>query len=592
VIYGSDALGGVMHFFTKTPQLSQDSAASITTNAFVRYATAAQEKTGHADVNISLKKWAFLSSFTVSDFEDLRQGNIRNARFGDWGKRTFFVQRIAGEDRMLANEDVNTQTSSGYTQYDFMQKVLFKPAGNIAHTLNLQYSTTSDIPRYDRLNLLGTDNKPRFAEWYYGPQNRLFASYKLDLQADNLLYNKARITAAYQQIEESRIDRRFGNNIRNNRTENLDIYSLNIDLNRHIATHEIRYGLELSRNMVRSEAFASNILTGQISALDTRYPDGGSSMNTAAAYISHTWEISPKVIFTDGLRFNYVHLEANFNNKELFPFLSDKVIQQQSAINGNLGLIYKTRTWRLSTLVSSGFRAPNIDDLSKVFESVPGNIIVPNPDIQPEYTYNGELSLGKTIAGKLQIEATGFYTAYTNAITIQPATISGADSLFYDGQLSRVTSNTNALQAYIYGYNVTISADLTPFASIHSTINYTYGRIRTDNTAYPLDHIPPLFGKTSITVKTKRFRGELFSLYNGWKRLKDYNKVGEDNLPYATPEGIPAWYTLNVRMAYHFTKTLQAQAALENILDRNYRIFASGISAPGRNLVFTFRLTI
>jgi hemoglobin/transferrin/lactoferrin receptor protein len=298
------------------------------------------------------------------------------------------------------------------------------------------------------------------------------------------------------------------------------------------------------------------------------------------------------VIFTDGIRFNYVHLEANFRNKEFFPFLSDKVVQQHSAVNGNLGLIYKTRTWRLSTVASTGFRAPNIDDLSKVFESVPGNIIVPNADIQPEYTYNGEVSLGRTIAGKIQLAATGFYTAYTNAITIQPATLNGADSLFYDGQLSRITSNVNALQAYIYGYHATLSADLTPFLSIHSTFNYTYGRIRTDSTEYPLDHIPPLFGKTSITVKTKRFRGELFSLYNGWKRLKDYNKVGEDNLPYATPEGTPAWYTLNVRMAYHFSKTLQAQAALENILDRNYRIFASGISAPGRNLVLTLRLTI
>jgi hemoglobin/transferrin/lactoferrin receptor protein len=226
-----------------------------------------------------------------------------------------------------------------------------------------------------------------------------------------------------------------------------------------------------------------------------------------------------------------------------------------------------------------------------VFESVPGNVIVPNPDIKPEYTYNGEATIGKTFAGKIQLEATAFYTAYTNAITIQPATINGADSLFYDGRLSRVTSNTNALRAYIYGYHATLSADLTSSLSLHSTINYTYGRIRTDSTAYPLDHIPPFFGKTSIAVKVKRFRGEFFSLYNGWKRLKDYNQVGEDNLPNATPEGTPAWYTLNMRLAYHMNKLLQAQAALENLLDRNYRIFASGISAPGRNLILTLRLS-
>jgi hemoglobin/transferrin/lactoferrin receptor protein len=593
VVYGSDALGGVMHFFTKTPQLSQDSiAAQFSTNAFVRYATAAQEKTTHADVNIGLKKWAFLSSITASDFNDLRQGNVRNPRFGDWGKRTFYVERADWEDRMVPNADVNSQKHSGYTQYDLLQKVLFKPAANISHQLNLQYSTSSDIPRYDRLTLLTAAGKPRFAEWYYGPQKRLFASYKLQLQAQRRLYNEIRMTAAYQQVEESRIDRRFASNTRNQRIENLDIYSLNLDASRHIATHEIRYGLEATRNLVRSAASARNILTGETATLDTRYPDGGSSMNTAAAYLTHTWEMGPKLIFTNGIRYTFVHLEANFRNKEYFPFLSDKVSQQHSAGNGNLGLIFKTSTWRLSAVASSGFRAPNIDDLSKVFESVPGNVIVPNPAVKPEYTYNGEVTIGKTLAGKIQMEGTGFYTAYTNAITLQPTAFNGADSILYDGQVSRVTSNTNALQAYIYGYSATLSADITPSVSLHSTLNYTYGRIRTDSIDYPLDHIPPVFGKTGVTLKTKKFRTELFSLYHGWKRLKDYNKVGEDNLPYATPEGMPAWFTLNVRAAYHFNKTWQAQVALENILDHHYRIFASGISAPGRNLMLTLRVRL
>jgi hemoglobin/transferrin/lactoferrin receptor protein len=407
-----------------------------------------------------------------------------------------------------------------------------------------------------------------------------------------MLYNQARIIAAYQQIEESRIDRRLASSIRNNRIEKLDIYSVNIDFNRNIRSHEIRYGIEATHNIVRSTAFASNILTGSLSALDTRYPDGGSIMRTAAAYLTHAWEISPKVILTDGIRYNYIHLQAKFHNKEFFPFPFDEVDQQHGSINGNLGLIYKTAKWHLSTVASSGFRAPNVDDLSKVFESVPGTIIVPNPDIEPEYTYNGEVSIGRTFKGKIQLSATGFYTHYTNAITIQPSVFNGSGTLFYDGQLSLVTSNINAQQAYIYGANATLSADLTTFLSLNSTLNYTYGRIQTDTVAYPLDHIPPLFGKTGLSLKSKRFRGELFSLYNGWKRLKDYNKVGEDNLPYATPEGTPAWYTLNVRLAYHFNKLIQTQAAMENILDRNYRIFASGISAPGRNLILSLRLTI
>ena len=89
--------------------------------------------------------------------------------------------------------------------------------------------------------------------------------------------------------------------------------------------------------------------------------------------------------------------------------------------------------------------------------------------------------------------------------------------------------------------------------------------------------------------RQKKFTGEVFALYNGWKRLKDYSASGEDNLAYATPHGMPAWYTLNARAGYRIHKYISAEVALENILDYNYRVFASGISAPGRNLVVTLR---
>lgn len=149
--------------------------------------------------------------------------------------------------------------------------------------------------------------------------------------------------------------------------------------------------------------------------------------------------------------------------------------------------------------------------------------------------------------------------------------------------------NVNALEANIYGTNLYFSAFVTDNFYITSTINYTYGRIETDTIDYPLDHIPPIFGKTSFNLNLKKFRGEFFVIYNGWKSLKDYNTYGEDNIAYATENGMPSWVTLNIRAAYQFSKNIQLQVALENILDQNYRVFASNISAPGRNLVITLR---
>ena len=87
----------------------------------------------------------------------------------------------------------------------------------------------------------------------------------------------------------------------------------------------------------------------------------------------------------------------------------------------------------------------------------------------------------------------------------------------------------------------------------------------------------------------KRFRIETYVLYNGWKRLKDYNVNGEDNLSNATANGMPAWYTLNVRTAFTVSKNIMIQAGLENIMDNNYRTFSSNISAPGRNFTLSLR---
>ena len=86
-----------------------------------------------------------------------------------------------------------------------------------------------------------------------------------------------------------------------------------------------------------------------------------------------------------------------------------------------------------------------------------------------------------------------------------------------------------------------------------------------------------------------KFKGEFFTQFSGWKKLSDYNLIGEDNFAYATPLGMPSWYTLNVRLGYQFTTDINLQVACENILDQNYRMFASNISAPGRNFVVTLR---
>jgi hemoglobin/transferrin/lactoferrin receptor protein len=246
---------------------------------------------------------------------------------------------------------------------------------------------------------------------------------------------------------------------------------------------------------------------------------------------------------------------------------------------------------RFTLGMASGFRAPNVDDAARIFESASNQLIVPNPDIDPEYTYTADLGVVQSIASKVRLEATGFYTWFRNAIALAPYQLSGKDSAEYNGNTVRVFANQNVNKAFLFGFNAAATIEFTPSLRLYSTINYTYGRLQQKAGEVPLDHIPPLFGKTSISYTGNRLSAEAYALYNGWKRLEDYNPSGEDNLQYATPEGMPSWATLNLKTSVVLHPHLTLQAGIENILDRNYRYFASGFSAPGRNFILALRST-
>ena len=356
--------------------------------------------------------------------------------------------------------------------------------------------------------------------------------------------------------------------------------------------HELSLGIDGQLNNVKSTASSVDIVTNQESPLDTRYPDGGSSMFFGAVYGQHIYKINNKLVLNDGLRFNYVSLDATFNDKTFFPFPYSNASQQSIAWSGNVGLAYMpVERWRFTFNASTGFRAPNIDDIAKVFESAGGiNLIVPNPDLEPEYSYNLDLGITYVVNDRLKLEGTGYYTWLNDAVIQQPFTLNGKDSVDYDGKMTAVVANQNAANGFLYGFNTAVTAHLVPNVTLYSTINFTYARyFDAADVQSPLDHIPPVFGKTSIMYAQKRFTAEAFALYNGWKRLKDYSPSGEDNLNYATANGMPAWYTLNLRTGYKVNKYFGVEMALENILDYNYRVFASGIHAPGRNFVVTLR---
>lgn len=595
VVYGSDAIGGVMSFYTKKPQLSYKDELYLSGNALVRYASANKEKTGHFDVNLGYKKWAFLTSVSYTDFDDLRMGSNGPVDY----IRPEYVVRENGEDVIVKNPNPLVQTPTGYDQINLMQKVRYEPSDNLNFDLGLHYSTTSDYSRYDRLIRYRDDNL-RSAEWNYGPQKWFMGNLQLTkLSSNSNLYDKIKATLAYQNFKESREDRDFQSVIRAVRAESVDAISFNVDLEKGFNTNtSLFYGIEYLHNTVSSEGHDENIDTNDNTLTVTRYPDG-STWQSIAAYASLKHKPNSKFVFQSGLRFNQVIAKADFTANNVFlnlPF--DNAEVNTGALTGTAGITWSPSDmmqWKLNA--STAFRAPNIDDIGKVFDSEPGSVVVPNKDLKAEYAYSGELGLKLNFNNKVILDLATYYTFLDNALIRRNYELNGETEMMYDGELSNIQAIQNASKAWIYGFETGLEINFSEHLKLRSQYNIIGGTEDNNGVEEPVRHVAPSFGRTHFIWKNHKLLLDAFVVYNNElsfnqmapsEASKDYIYALDSNgNPYA-----PSWHTLNLRTQYKWNDNLSVTASLENITDQRYRPYSSGISAAGRNLILALTYTL
>jgi hemoglobin/transferrin/lactoferrin receptor protein len=585
-VYGSDALGGVVHFYTKKPQFD-----TTLGNILLRYGSVNQEKTAHIDFNLGFKKFAYITSFTYTDFGDLTMGKKTQALDTLWGLRNFLVKSIFDKngilekDSIVKNDNPYLQSPSGYYQIDVLQKFLYQPTPSVFHALNVQFSNSSTIPRYDRLTDVDTKGQLNQARWNYGPQGRTLIAYQLKA-------NDLSIGLNYQEIEESRMTRGFNNAFLTTRTERVKVLGWDTDYNFSHKNHTFRMGFEGQYGSANSDAFRRNVKTGEGSSASTRYPDGINSQINNSIYATHKFNISEKWLLNDGIRLTNTIQKSTFIDKTFFPFPFNEATQNVTAFAGNVGLIYRPNDFlKLATLASTGFRVPNVDDLGKVFDSQKGSVIVPNPNIKPERTYNFEFNPTIKFNANWTWENSFYLTFFNNAIIVDKFNFNGQDSIVYDGVKSKILANQNKRKARIMGLQSVLKGQIIDGLTLMVSYNFTQGRVLNDEgKETPLDHIPPIYGRFGLNYDKNKINAEIFTLFNGRKNIQDYLLNGEDNEQYAVKNyGMPAWWTLNMRLGLALGKGGKIQVGIDNLMDVNYRVFASGIHAGGRNVYVALR---
>ena len=613
--YGSDALGGVIHYYTKNPILkgSEKIKSSFTSN----YTSANQGLSNNFITNYSSENWGSITSLSISKFGDIKMGENRDHGFDNWGLTPLYSKnsRYSYYSQPSTNSNENVQKNTGYSQVDLFQKFLVKLGDTNLLNINIQFSESSDIDRFDQLSIT-KGNSLKFSEWYYGPQKRLLISPSLKIFPNRKFMKKGVITFGFQKINESRIKRKFNALNRSHQIEDLKVFSLNGDFDTSFnEDHSISYGVESTYNYNYSKAYDQIIeiqgdeITGLSNkfAIPTRYPSNGSSYTSFASYVNWSWNMSEFFTFNIGTRLTFTGLKANWNDIiSVNPQLSEVNLNSEALTTTVSIKLRPSKRVQINTVLSSGFRNPNIDDIGKIRENN-GLLVVPNTFLKPEYAYNLDLGIDfRSLNNRNYISLRGFSTIISRHIgrdeyiVFSDITTPTLSTVIYNGEEVTTISNKNLGNRFIHGFSID------GFSQINNNLKFDYGITYTEgdnNETYgPLPSISPLFGSIALSYSKRGLNLKAVYKFSEAKSPGEYSFGGEDGLdetPFTINSegalsylGTPKWSDLSIYGSKNISSNVTLRIGLTNVFDTHYRTFASGISAPGRSFQLGLNLKL
>jgi hemoglobin/transferrin/lactoferrin receptor protein len=413
-------------------------------------------------------------------------------------------------------------------------------------------------------------------------------------QSKTKLFDEMAFRFAYQFFEESRMSRNINNPNREIRTEKVHAYSINADFTKAAtAKNNILYGVEYVFNDVISTGINQNIVAGTSQDGPSRYPQA--TWQSLGVYLNNQYKVSDKIKIQTGLRYNVFILNADFDIT-FYPFPFTSATINNGSLTGSAGFVFRPNNqWIISSNVATAFRSPNVDDVGKVFDSEPGSVVIPNPDLEAEYAYNIDLNIAKQIGKYVKIDFSTYYTLLDNALVRRDFTLNGASQIMYDGELSQVQAIQNAAKANVYGIQAGVEVKMPSGFRFSTDLNFQKGEEELDNgDKSPSRHAAPFFGISRVGYANSKLDVEFnlqFSdevafddLAEEEKSKKEIYAIDGNGNPYS-----PSWYTLNLKSMYKLNKNFTLTAGIENITDQRYRPYSSGIVSPGKNFILALR---
>lgn len=253
---------------------------------------------------------------------------------------------------------------------------------------------------------------------------------------------------------------------------------------------------------------------------------------------------------------------------------------------------------------SQGFRAANLQETTVLGDT--GSFFeIPNDDLSPIRSDTVELGM-KLNAPHFHLGISGWYSKLNDLYgrdELNASEISdlGLDQNILAGQTA--VRRVNRTSGDFRGVDTTIASRPHHGLSIYGAVSWIDGNVETEPGSFVTPRrLPPLAGNGGLRYESPggELHGEFFLRWAAGQ----HNLHPEDRIDYRICEdpnhpgqllddcqGPPGWVTLNLRAGFVLTEELALDLRLENIADHHYRVHGSGIDAPGFNGMLELRGT-
>jgi len=535
-LYGSDAVGGVVQVLSRMP--SFDSSGSRG-SAYLGYDTADLGKIVRASYEMGNEQVAGLISGEYLDTGD---------------------RRIGGGQRV---------GPSAYESKGARIALSVTPDDASSWLFDLQFARQPSTPRVDELVPGFGQTEPSSSEFLFSPNDRLFAHVR-HTRKNGWWSADWTFDAGWQQIVDDRITRNFGSQIRSRENNSSDLFGLTASAAKDTDHGSWIVGAEFYHDRVASQRIEEDIVGGQMTNVQPRFPDG-SSVDHAAVFGSILHHPGDRHTVSGGLRFSAIDTDLVGSSTK------------QDDVSADLGWIFDaTDQTALLANIGYGFRAPNVFDLGTLGERPGNRFNIPNPNLDSERITQFDIGVRHHVE-RWDLEFILFSLHYTDRIA---SVLTGAVTA--DGR--DVVQSQNVSSADIRGVESSVKLTLSPALTADLIVNYLRGeQTENDGTENPADRIPPFNGRLSFRYQANNsLLIEPYVLFAGSQDRLSPRDVQDVRI---NPAGTAGWVTANIAATWQAGERWQATASVENILDQKYRLHGSGIDATGRNLLLSLHYT-